>query len=96
MKQIKWISKDVYDDGAVAQVGSIRMQCVRTGPHTASESPGRNRWYAHVHMNGVYYSARCGPVRKSPERAKEDAVKIARELISDAQLCLADELKHFE
>lgn len=94
--KIRWIPKDTPDDGAVAKVGNMRLQCIRTGPDTASESPGSNRWYAHVHMYGVYYSIRCGSKRKSLARAKEDAVRIVRELISDAQLCLAIEMKNFE
>lgn len=94
MKEIIWTTITDSDVNAtedlVAKVGSIRMRCWRV----ISRNSDIIRWRAHSGLYGR--GVKSGPLRKCLCKAKEDAVRLARELLSDYQAGIDIELANFD
>jgi len=78
---IKW---KVEDSRHSAKVGILSLAVRRTW--------WRKCWYATVGIRGSDLGRRYGNDRMTAERAKEDAVRIAKELLLDMQTCIAADM----
>jgi hypothetical protein len=83
MRKINW--KQVNSD-IRAQVGCINLNCFSY----------YSKWYAFVYCDVDGFQSKCGPYRKSLSKVKEDAVKIACEMLCDFQAALDIEKKNFD
>lgn len=103
MRKINWKGSDEY---ANARIGGINLYC-HLLPISSSNwrwmctnSKRRRRWSATVSINEHkgYYAAeeRKGPIRYSLSKAKEDAIRLVRELLLDHQAALDIEKKNFD
>ena len=88
MKKINWKPKGLKAE-ASAYVGCIRLCCYKHYTRRAE-----CRWYASVGHTAA--NMRYGPKRCSSSKAKEDAVRLARELLLDYQAGLTAEMKNFD
>ena len=89
MKEIKW-EHSHGRDYADAKVGCIVMHANLHYTGTATK-----RWYADVSVQQRGGTFRTGPVRKSIAKAKEDAVRLAREILLDYHTSLLAEMANF-
>ncbi len=89
MKDIKWESS-IASSGSFARVGSMVLHC-----YMGYTGNSNKRWWAVVYMGVKGYRPISGPIRHSLSKSKEDAVRIARELLLDHQAGLAIEMKNF-
>lgn len=80
-KKIKWEKRG---PDSIATVGCVNLECW--------ELMG-NKFSAHVNISYVNSTYRRGPYRKTMDRAKEDAVRIARELLEDYQVAIDGQMK---
>ena len=88
-RQIKW--KMYAPTGDVsAQIGNIYLSCWQFRKAKTVDC------FASVNMNGITKTRRRGPWRKSMAKAKEDAVRLARELLEDYQTVIDREKKFLE
>lgn len=91
MRKINWQPKG-SGISASTKIGCIDLCCRHF--HSKSE------WRARVVINNDWRfrasSLRYGPIRKSLSRAKEDAIRLAREMLLDYQAGLAVEMKNFD
>lgn len=86
MNKIKWESNKLDNDMG-ARVGNLILTC--------------NQWTkaktvdcrANVSICQIANTRRFGPWRKSMTKAKEDAVRIAHELLEDYQIAIEREVK---
>lgn len=97
MKKIKWKSKGP-NEYACARVGCIDLYCLLVLTRNSKKI-----WFACVSINngssGTYYALiknRYGPKRKSLSKAKDDAVRIACEVLLDCYTSLTAEMKNFD
>lgn len=88
MREIKW--EKLIGGFLKAKVGSTTMYCERF-----TNSKGNKVWNAHVCILGLPNFPAFGLRRKSLAKAKEDAVRIAREALIHYQTCLTAEMKMF-
>jgi hypothetical protein len=88
MKKIKWTKNG--DNYIFSFVGNIYMRCFRGNFHNAS------MWNSEVSLDELNMMMRRGPMRKSLSKAKEDAVRLARELLLDGYAALVNEMKNFD
>ncbi len=74
-----------------AMVGSIELCCYYydIGKHS------KPRWCADISIRRISGTFMLGPMRKSLDEAKNDAVLLARKLLLDFQICLDIEKKKF-
>lgn len=104
MRKINWKPKG-SNKHASARIGSISLSCHLHYPslnwlwvHTNDKR--RCRWFAVVSTSehkGYYVAEeRKGPIRHSLSKAKEDAIRLARELLLDHQAALDIEKKNFD
>lgn len=92
MKKISWKPRR-SNQSVRASVGILRLGCIF---HPAKKFKPDN-WYASVWVYGHFTdSVRCGSNRTSLLEAKEDAVRLARELLFDYQAAIDVEMKNFE
>jgi hypothetical protein len=91
MLKINWEPKG-SDKYARAQVGCITM-CCRLQFTTDKL---KYKWYADVFMKGNVMTMRVGPIRYSLPKAKEDCIRLARELLLDYRAGLKIEMKNFD
>jgi len=91
MKKINWKPKN-SKTYAKAVVGSIIMYCNMKYPYGGD----RYTWFADVSIQEVSHTVRYGPLRKSINQAKEDAIKIACEMLLDYKECLKIEMANFD
>jgi len=88
MKAIKW---KVSEYSANATVGGVNLACLK---HTTTRN--KTRWYAIAYFRKLINAEmRYGPTRKTREEAKEDAIRLGREILLDTQTCLSAELENF-
>ena len=87
MKKINW-KLNSSREYARAQVGCIIMH--------ADIAPATKRWSADVSIQEQSGTFREGPMRRSMAEAKEDAVRLARELLLDHYTCLKVEMTNFD
>lgn len=92
MKKINW-KQNCCRDNVRAQMGIIKMYCDLL--YTTSKKTKR-RWYANVSVREQSGTFRYGPNRKSIAKAKEDAVRLARELLEDCRVAIEKELSNFK
>jgi|GEM_PF-5413698 len=90
MKKIQWEPKGSRDS-VYATVGSVKMHC-----YVHYTQMGIKRWYANVSIMHRAATSRYGIKRKSMNKAKEDAVRMARELLLDYRAGVEKELANFE
>jgi hypothetical protein len=90
MQKINWEPKGSRDS-VNTQIGQIRLHCSRS--FLAS---GDVRWYAYIYITSGVRFFREGPFRCSLQEAKEDAVRLARELLLDYQEGLDIEKANFD
>lgn len=90
MKKINWEPKG-SNRSTYAQVGSIGMCCLPYSPRLGKKP----QWSAEVWIIGGP-KERNGPRRYSLQKAKDDAVRIACELLLDYQAGLEMEMANFD
>lgn len=82
MDKIEW--SESYDGEVYAAcVGNIGLTC-----HTY-----HGKWYARVRVGGIV--SQQGPVRNSVDKAKEDAVDLAKNMLEDLMYGLKKEMASF-
>lgn len=91
MKKINWTPDDSKNH-AWAQIGGVVMQVNRYFPIVTKTK----RWRADASIRQECGTFRTGPIRKTMDKAKEDAVRLARELLLDHHTCLLAEMKNFD
>lgn len=74
MKKIIW--HPTVNDGCMAFVGSLRLECIEIC---------HNTWRAGVWMSGLDGIRYGKTMRKSLDKTKDDAVQLGRELLQDIQ-----------
>ncbi len=85
MKKIKWIEQG--NNYVSAFIGCAYLRCFRkTG----------NLWSSDVSIDELNMMMRCGPMRKSLLKAKEDAIRLACELLLDSHAVIINEMKNFD
>lgn len=90
MKKIYWKPKRPSKNNnpyITARIGNIVLHCY---------SEPKCLWSANVSIREMSGMFRHGPFRKSLSKAKEDAIRLARELLLDYRAGLAVELKNFD
>jgi hypothetical protein len=87
MTRIEWKSLGAYGEGM--KVGNIVLYLIKCY--------GRNKgWYSDVSIREIASTKRYGPIRKSKTRAKEDAIRLAKELLIDYHTGIVAEMKNFD
>lgn len=86
MKKIKWKRYGPTGDMS-AQVGSVYLNCWQFKKAKTVDCR------ATVSICRISSTKRYGPLRKSMAKAKEDAVRLARELMEDYQMAVDKEMK---
>lgn len=97
MRKINWKSEKPKEY-VFARIGNVGMFCSMYYKNTKSITDPNNpgcRWQACTWIGGTPI-AKDGPIRQSLSQTKEDAVKLARELLLDYKECLDKELKNFD
>jgi len=90
VRKIKWIQDG--EDGLIrCRVGSVIMRCIPY--HTVRGC--RLRWFANISIREISGTFRFGPIRKSKDGAKRDAIRIAKEMLDDYRTCLEAEMANF-
>ena len=76
-----------------AKIGSVTLKC-----HSYTTVGGNLLWYASVSLNIRIWAAlrRQGKTRRSLSEAKNDAVRLACELLVDHQVALTAEMRNFD
>lgn len=74
----KWKQRS-YSYSSDASYGHIHLECYHFLPSIA----GPNRWYGAASTRLHEWIERIGPIRKSPKLAKQDAERLAVELLLD-------------
>lgn len=105
MKKIQWKPKRPTEY-IRAEVGCVVMyiSLYYTGKHGVAYPCFKRhktatktfRWQAEVIIGQRSETLRVGPTRKSMVKAKEDAVRLARELLLDYYVCLKAEMANFD
>lgn len=90
MKEIKWVKSG--DNNISAIIGRVYLGCFGY----LSPISGNRTWFADASINELSMMMRNGPTRKSLSEAKEDAVRLARELLLDGHAALVNEMKNFD
>lgn len=85
MKKIEW-KNDGSITGIEAKVGNMILRC---------HSFDHDDWMAEVSINDIASTVRDGPQRKNREKAKEDAIRLAREIQMDQYAAIVEEMKRF-
>jgi hypothetical protein len=94
MKKIEWKSQGSRDY-MKAEVGSITLRS------NIFYQKSKKRWLGSAHLEGIgrettyHISPRYGSLRKSIDKAKEDAVRLAKEMLTDCSVALAVEMENF-
>ncbi len=86
MKEIEWKHEPVYG-GVCARIGNVLLRC----------RPWKREWQGSAQIGYVvnYQQRRFGKWRKSLSRAKEEAIQLAREMLTDYTTCLDKDMKNF-
>ncbi len=95
MKEMKW-EQGGPRSTVYSSVGSITMHCFPCLTGTRESKTRKCWWYAKVCVRGQMIPTRTGPIRHSLVRAKEDAVRLARELLLDLHAGLISEMGNFD
>lgn len=100
MQEIEWKPEGSLTD-VHAKIGMIRLYCdfyfVDFDTESSITPTSENgRWSAHVSILDLASTLRFGPNRRSLVKAKEDAVRIARELLLDYYTSVVGEMSRFD
>lgn len=87
MKKIRWKHRRHF---ATTNVGCIEMGC-----YARITNNRKTRWYAYVYDRKMMFKPRTGPLRHSQKKAKEDAVRLAGEVLLDYHAGLKLEMANF-
>lgn len=90
MRKINWKPKRPSKNSnpyITARIGSIVLHCYLEP---------KCRWFAVASIRDISGTLRHGSIRKSLDKVKEDAVRLARELLLDYQAGLTAEMKNFD
>lgn len=90
MRKIEWKPKG-SSKYASARIGNVMLYCNSIFTRSA-----KRRWHADVSICQLSSTMRHGPVRQSLSRAKEDAIRMARELLLDYHAVVTAEMKNFD
>lgn len=86
---IKW--ENDGDGDISAMVGAINMYCWEY-----RRDDRRTKYRASVSIRRVFTPGKLGRYRMSQEKAKEDAIRLAQELLQDLDIGLTNAIKTFE
>ncbi len=92
MNKIKWKLYRPTGD-MTAQIGNVYLDCLRYQKSNSVEYLFSPHCRAGVTIRRIAHTQRFGPWRKSMARAKEDAVRIARELLEDYRVAVDREME---
>lgn len=90
MKKIEWVKSG--DNNVSAIIGCVYLRCFGY----LSPISGDKTWFADASINELSMMMRNGPTRKSLSEAKEDAIRLARELLLDSHAVITNEMKNFD
>jgi len=90
MKKINW--KQHSPNYIEARVGNVVLRCFSYRNLISLKL----RWKAYASIRETSSTLRYGPLRNSLSKAKEDAVRLARELLMDYKASLTVEMKRFD
>ncbi len=99
MKEIKW-EESIYDGDFFYDIGNIFLCCSPESSRWCGKSqevviiPG-TRWYSSVRL-GSCDIVRYGPYRKTLSKCKEDAIKMAIQLMDDMETIHDEQVRAFE
>lgn len=89
MRKIDWKTSD-YSDYTMAELGNVILRC--QGIHTFTR---KHRWRAIVRIGANTIGSKTGPVRHSLLKAKEDAIRLGREMLLDFHESIIIEMRSF-
>lgn len=85
MKKIKWeylSFRKMYK----AEIGGVVLTCMASWSSTyAGKDRSKWQWHCGASIGNGYQMRRTGPTRKTLARSKEDAIKLASELLEDCR-----------
>lgn len=87
MNSAKWVEAP-YDNYFFSRIGNMCLGC-----YGFSTSTGKYRWYAVVYVSRISMCTKRGVMRHSLEKAKEDAIRMAEELLIDLHVGIENEMK---
>lgn len=90
MTEVKWESR-VSPDHVHGNLGCVHLHCRMVETDT-----GEKRWYGHIWIYGCNTHVSPGPIRHSLAKAKEDCIRLSREMMLDYREGLKVELKNFD
>jgi len=80
-------NSEVYEK---ARVGNVKILCFSDAPWWHWP-----RWRARVEVGSVHTTVRVGPKRNCVEQAKNDAIRMANEILSDIAEIVDEETRRF-
>lgn len=92
MRKIEWKPRGSGKD-VTARIGCVVLHCWQYFTHGKTS---RRRWVADASIRELSGTFRYGCMRKSLAKAKEDAVRLTRELLLDYKVSLDVEMKNFD
>lgn len=90
MKKIKWKERG-YDYHA--QIGCITLDCLAVFNDRGQLLSAPYRWKSCASINSIAFLMREGPRRSTILRSKEDAIRLAKELLVDCHTAIEKEMK---
>lgn len=93
MRKIDW-KPNGSAENVLARVGCMIMHVYCSGRLAKPKNKSKRRWFAEVFISSQ--RSQFGPMRKSMDKAKDDAVQISYQILLDHQSCLDAELKKWE
>ena len=90
MTEVKWESLG-SPEHVHGKLGCVYLHC-----RAVDTGTGKKRWYGHVWIIGCNTHSSPRTIRHSLAKAKEDCVRLAREIVLDYREGLKQELKNFD
>lgn len=87
MKKIRWQHRGA-GKYATAKIGTVCMSASISYYIT-----GKERWQGYVYFEGLTRTMRYGEIRKTIILAKEDAERMAKEILEDFQVSLTQQMR---
>jgi len=81
MKKIKW---EKHYSSYHAIIGCIHLQVILAN---------RSEWQSRASIRQIAFLMRRGPLRRKLQKSKEDAVRLAQELLIDCHTSIGKEMK---
>lgn len=86
-----YVNKKLREGNLYGRIGCLNLRCCLF--HTQT---GLRKWYSTIGIFGASMSGPRGPIRDSLFKAKEDCIRLARELLINYREGLKAELKNFD